>query len=160
MFWTEVKLWFSTLLIKRSKLDYLRKFPILNDFTDHELFLFSQIVQERSFKEGELVYQEEFPLAVIYLVLKGAIELKDSSHEQVNSIILNTHQFLGIIDLYTENKRKGEARAIKDSIILAVSHLDFMTFIRTNPKTGVKLMNNICRALSHTIYEMQNSVAE
>jgi hypothetical protein len=53
--------------------------------------------------------------------------------------------------MYNENKRKGEAKATKDSTLLAISHLDFQTFIKANPKTGLKLLNNICKSLSHFI---------
>lgn len=154
--WNRFKLWFTSKLTGRSKYDYLRKFPILNDFTNHELFLFNQIVQERRFKEGELIYQEEFPLAVIYLISEGAIELKDNTDDQEPAVILDKNQFLGIVDMYTEIRRKGDAIALKNTKLLAISHLDFDAFVRLNPHTGAKLLKNACRILSRRIIELQN----
>lgn len=160
MFWTTIKNWLDVHMHGLSKYDYLRKFPLLCDFTNLELFLFSQIVQTRKFKKGEIVYQEEFPLAVIYLILDGAIELKEGSDNNANTLILEKYQILGVIDLYTENRRKGVARASKDSVLLAVSHLGFNSFIKSNPKTGIKLLNNICRIISCNYVELQNSVMD
>ena len=154
MQWKTISQWLLSLITNRKDLDYLRKFPILNGFTSHELFLFSQIVQERRFKEGEIIYQEQFPLAVIYLIASGAIELTDDYQRMNSPYILRKHQFLGVIDMYNENRRKGEAIAIKPTILLAVSHLDYESFIRFNPKAGVKLLNNICKALSHYIVQL------
>lgn len=157
MLWIKLKKWLDAFLHGKSKLEYLRSFPLLCDFSNLELFLFEQIVQTRHFKKGEFVYLEEFPLAVIYLVLDGAIEVKEGSDKNAKTIVLEKHQLLGIIDLYTENRRKGVAYAFKDSTLLAVSHLDFNAFIKSNPKTGIKLLNNICRILSCYYVEMQSS---
>ncbi len=137
--------------IKPDRFDYLKKFPILDGFSRHELFLLSQILQERKFMAGEIVYDAQYPLAVIYLIAGGSIEIVEGDNELQKNVVLHKHQFLGIIDMYNENRRKGIARAVKDSTLLAVSHLDFQAFIKANPKTGVKLLNNICAALSHYI---------
>lgn len=160
MFWIKIKNWLDVHLHSQNRYDYLRKFPLLCDFTNLELFLFSQIVQTRNFKQGEFVYQEEFPLAVIYLILDGAIELKEGSDRNAQIILLEKYQLLGIIDLYTENRRKGIATAAKDSVLLAVSHLGFHSFIKSNPKTGIKLLTNICRIISCQYVDLQNSIMD
>jgi len=145
------KSWIKSLLVKPDRYAYLKKYPILAGFTQYELFLLSQILQERKFKENEVVYGAQNPLAVIYLIASGSIEIDETANGQNIKTTLHKHQFLGIIDMYNENRRKGIARAVKDSTLLAVSHLDFQAFIKANPKTGVKLLNNICAALSHYI---------
>lgn len=149
--------WIKSHFIKSDRFDYLKKFPILADFTKHEFFLFSQILQERRFKAGESVYDAQFPLAVVYLILSGTIEIEETENEQMTTVLFHKHQFIGIIDMYNENRRKGIAKAVKDSTLLAVSHLDFQAFIKANPKTGVKLLNNICASLSHYIVKQSFS---
>jgi CRP-like cAMP-binding protein len=131
----------------------LSQFPILEGLTKHELYLFSQIVHERHFKEGEIIYQEKFPLAVIYLILSGSIEIKNKPDDPAGNVILRKHQFYGIVDMYNEKRRKGSATAKTDSTLLAVSNVDFQSFIVVNGKTGVKLMTNICKSLSHYIFQ-------
>jgi signal-transduction protein with cAMP-binding, CBS, and nucleotidyltransferase domain len=152
--------WLKSLLGLNKELDELRKFPILKDFSYHELSLFQNIIQERSFKEGEYLYREQYPLAVIYLIKKGAIEVKDNYHCTDTPVVLTKHQFLGIVDMYNKNRRQGEAKAIKDSTLLAISYIDYENFITHNPRTGVKLLNNICKVLSHFIYQKHNLPVE
>jgi signal-transduction protein with cAMP-binding, CBS, and nucleotidyltransferase domain len=144
MTWNDIKQWIKSLLNKRKELEYLTHFPILDGFTRHELFLFSQIVQDRQFKQGEFVYREQYPLAVIFLIGKGSVEVRE---DNAKPLILKKNQFIGIVDMYNENRRKGEARTLRDSTLYAISHLDFQAFIKINPRTGVKLLNNICLAL-------------
>jgi len=160
MQWKNISQWLISLISKRKELDYLRKFSILSGFTNHELYLFSQILQERCFKEGEVIYQEQFPMTVIYLILKGTIELTDNYQNSNKPITLHKYQFLGIADMYNENRRQGEAIAAKDSTLLAFSHLDYYSFIKMNPRTGVKLLDNICRTLSHYILQPFKPVQE
>ena len=160
MFWNKIKLFFSSLMYNNNKLDYLRQFPILHNFSKFELFLFSHLIQIRHFKKDEIIFQEQFPLAVIYLVQSGAIEIY--SHYDINEepVVLTKNQFIGVIDLYDENRRKEEAKAIKDTVLLAISHIDFQKFIKANPRTGVKLLSNICGALSHFIFQKHKPVTD
>jgi len=153
MFWIKVKQLFSSFLYNSNKLNYLRQFPILRNFSTFELFLFSHLIQTRHFKKDEIIFQEQFPLAVIYLIQSGAIEIRSRYDLNEEPVILTKHQFIGVIDLYDENRRKEEAKAVKDTILLAISHIDFQKFINANPRTGVKLLSNICGALSHFIFQ-------
>jgi signal-transduction protein with cAMP-binding, CBS, and nucleotidyltransferase domain len=143
------KQWNSYLHTKKDRFAYLRNFPILKDFNTFELYLFSQIINERNYKENEFVYLHESPLEVLYLILSGSIEITDYFKDTGKAILLDEYQFLGIIELFNDNKRKGDAKAKSDSVLLAISHLDFKTFIKNNPRTGTKLLNNICLALSN-----------
>lgn len=155
-----LKKWLLSLVASDAEIENLRKFAILKDFTNYELVLFQNIVHERHFKEGEYLYQGQYPLAVIYLIKKGAIEVKDNYHCEDKPVILSKHQFLGIVDMYNQNRRQGEAKAIKDSTVLAISYIDFDNFITQNSRTGVKLLNNVCKALSHFIYHKHNITTE
>jgi len=148
MFVIDFKQYILSLLYKKKDLDFLYSFPIFEDFTYHELHLFSQIIQVRDFKEGEIVYQEQFPLAVLYLVAKGEISINNEYQKSESPIFINEHQLLGFIDMYNEDRRKGEAKANKELQLLAISHLDFKSFLKNNPRTGVKLLNNVCKILS------------
>lgn len=156
MIWHKVIKWVKSNFFNHSKYDYLRKFSMLIGLTDYELHLFSQIVHERKFKSGEVIYQEQFPLAVIYLIFSGSIEVKNDSVNNPEAVTLHKHQFYGIIDMYNEKRRMGQAIAKTDAILLAVSNVDFKAFINANPRTGVKIMNNICKSLSNHYYQFRN----
>jgi CRP-like cAMP-binding protein len=146
--------WLKSLLLRQDELAHLRKFPLLRDFSNWELYLFSQLIQERTFKAGEYIYKEDFPLTVVYLILKGEIEVVDHYEHNSTPLVLRKHQFLGIIDMYNEDHRKGNAKAIRDSILLAVSKQDLQDFWANNPKAGVKFLNSLSRSLSHYIYQL------
>lgn len=154
MNWQKLINWLKALLGSHKELDYLRKFSLLKDFTGRELYLFSQLLHHRNYKEGEFLYKEDYPLAVIYLILKGEIEVHDNQASNISNVLLHHHQFLGIVDMYNENRRNGSAKAMRDSEVLALSRQDFHDFIKKNPHTGVKMMDNIASILSRYIAQM------
>lgn len=156
MNWKGILSWLKSFFVKVPAYNYLSQFSILQGFTKHELFLFYQIVQERHFKEGEYVYREQFPLAVIYLIGEGSIEIKENE----DVITLGKNQIIGIINMYNEHRRKGEAKAVTDSTLYAISHLDLQSFINKNPRTGVKLLNNICRTLCRDLQSRNQFISE
>ena len=147
--------WLLSIFNKRTDISYLQKFPVLKCLKYHELHLFSQLLHERHYSEGEFIYKEDYPLAIIFLVLKGQVEVHESLNPDQTPLLLSRYHFLGIVDMYNQNKRKGTARAIKDSTLLAISRQDFEDFLFANPKTGVKILNNVCHSLSHYIYELK-----
>lgn len=154
----KLKLWLKALWGSHPELDYLRKFSLLKDFKGRELYLFSQLLHKRQYKAEEFLYREDYPLAVIYLILRGEIEVHENQATNVNNVVLHKHQFLGIVDMYNESRRNGSAKALKDSEVLALSRQDFRDFIKDNPQTGVKLMDNVATILSRYIFQMTDPI--
>ncbi len=144
-----------THLNKKPDFSRLREYPMLKDLNDHELKMFSQLILEREYKEGEYIFKQDFPVAAIYLIHSGLIQIHAHDDPEASPILLHPHQFIGILDMYNQNKRRGTARVVKDSVLATISRQDFMNFIHNNPKAGVKILNRICEAYSHYIYHLQ-----
>jgi CRP/FNR family cyclic AMP-dependent transcriptional regulator len=158
MNWQKLLTWLKRLIGSHSELAYLRKFTLLKDFSDRELYLFSQLLHRREYKAGEFLYREDYPLAVIYLILKGEIDVQDNQASNISNVVLHKHQFLGIVDMYNDSRRNGSAKAMTDSEVLALSRQDFRDFIKSNPHSGVKLMDNIANILSRYIAQTSQTI--
>jgi signal-transduction protein with cAMP-binding, CBS, and nucleotidyltransferase domain len=150
----------KSLFFNPKEYSFLHQFPILEGLTNHELYMFSQIVHVRHFKEGDIIYQEQFPLAVIYLIQSGSISIENKPEDQSNNITLHKHQFYGIVDMYNEKRRQGKAIAKTDSVLLAISNVDFQSFLKMNPRAGVKLMSNVCKSLSNYIFQDKSTLGD
>ncbi len=148
MSWKDIGKWLKSRGKGKDQFKGMRNSAILQDLTEYELFLFSQIVHDRKFTKGESIFEQDVPLAVFYMVSSGEVELQETASTGQSSCRISPNEVLGIIDMYVQNRRLASARATKDTYLQAVSHLDFEFFVKSNPKTGVKLLNNMCRLIS------------
>lgn len=146
-------LWLITLFKSKDKNRELRKFSAFKDLNSYELFLFNQIMHRREYQAGEMLFEERYPLELIYFINKGEVEVFGKLQPK-GSRILKKHQYIGILDMYHEHIRSSSARAVVDSEVLAVSRIDFIRFLKTNPKTGVKILTNICTSFSKFIFDL------
>ncbi len=145
--------WLKTIFIKQDKYKSLRHYPIFKELSSFELYLLNNYFHSRSFKTGEVLFDKNYPLEVIYFIEKGEIEIEGPSHPSGKSI-LKKHQFLGMMDMFHENIRSSKATAITEVEALAISRVDLMDVINKNPKTGVKILSGICRSFSNYIFRI------
>lgn len=147
-----LKKYILSFVYNKKELDQLNQFPLFDGLTYHELSLLEHLIQKRIFKQGEYIYKEQFPLATLYLICEGEVDIRNGYHLINESQVLKKNQLMGIIDMFNQGRRTGEAIALKDTTILAISHLDLKNYIQQNPRSGNKILLNICTILSRFIY--------
>lgn len=149
--------WLSGLLKPKVKHENLKKFPLLKDLNVFELSLFRQICHHRHFAADEVLFEVKYPLEMIFLITKGEVEVLGKL-QMGKSRIIKKHQHIGIIDMFHEVERSSTAKATVETDVLAVSRTDFLRFIRSNPKTGVKILHNVCLSLSSFIFMLTDEI--
>ncbi|MBM4403459.1 MAG: cyclic nucleotide-binding domain-containing protein [Candidatus Cloacimonetes bacterium] len=139
----------------RGKQDYLclKQFALFNDLTHFELDLVFPMFHRREFAPGELVFEKGYPLEVIYFVESGALEVTGKLQGN-QTMELTTGGYIGLIDMYHEKIRSSSARAVKDTVLLAISRTDLQEFIFGRTITGVKILHNVCGELSRSVFQV------
>ena len=145
--------WLKSFLAHPDKFAHLKQIGLLKDLNDFELSLLNNCLHKRSYKAGELLYDKDYPLEMIFLILQGKVEVEASYKPGVKRI-LSTNEFLGLIDMFYESVRSSSARALTPVQTLAVSKSDLEDLIRQNPKLGVKFLMNACKFFSEYIMDM------
>lgn len=145
--------WLKALLHKQDKYKNLRHYPIFKELNSFELYLLYNFMHARAFKAGEVLFDKNYPLEVIYFIEKGEIEVEGQSHPSGKSI-LKKHQFLGMMDMFHENIRSSKATALTEVQALAISRFDLMDLIHKNPRTGVKILSGVCRSFSNYVFQI------
>ncbi len=143
----------------KGKQDYLclKRYPVFRGLSHFELNLIYQMFHRREFHAGDVVFEQGFPLEVVYFIESGKLEV--SGVPQLGgSRILNEGEYIGLIDMFHEKIRSSSAKATEESVLLAISRTDLQDFINGRLTTGVKILNNTCSELSGFIFQIADTL--
>jgi len=145
--------WLKTLLLKPDKNAALRRFAIFKKLDSFELYQLNNFLHKRSFKAGELLFDKDYPLEMIFFIEQGEIEVVGNAHPSGYNI-LKKNQWIGLIDMFHENVRSSSAKAITEVHALAISRFDLSDLINNNPHMGVKILTSVCESFSKYIFQI------
>ena len=130
----------------------LKKYQIFNTLNDKELQFVYNCLHRREFEAEEIIFEEGFPLEVIYFIESGEVELS-SKKEPKTKLILKENDVFGLIDLFSGQKRRMTAKALSDTTLLAIADSDFEELINRQPSLGTKILWSCCQLMAKTIQE-------
>jgi len=130
----------------------LRHYSLFKELSAYELRLVHKYLHSREFKAGELIFEEGFPLEVIYFIVAGEVQVSGFANCR-GPQVLKRHKFIGVIDLFDQAKRLSTATALTDVSLLALSERDFWELVNKNRALGIKLLAACCRFLDRYLLE-------
>ena len=147
--------WLKTIWKKPDKYADLKKFPVLSELSSFELYLLNNFLHKRNFNSGELLYDKDHPLEVIYFIFSGEVEVTGPTYPKGRYVVREL-QILGLIDMFKEETRSSSATALTEVTAYAVSRYDLSDFFRQNPNLGVKMLTAFCQTLSNYIFNISS----
>jgi len=131
-------------------LQVMEKVPIFENFTMKELKEVARLTHERSYKVGEPIFKKLSPGEGMYVILNGAVEIKDPDS---NTIFANlvSGDFFGELALLDEEPRSAMAAATKQSELIGFFRTDLLTLINRDPALGNKILINLSRILGERL---------
>lgn len=134
--------WFKSLFNKPEVYLQYRRFGIFKELHSFELYLLHNNMHQRSFKAGEVLFEEGYPMEVIYFIEKGEISLNDVPHT------IGRNQVLGLWDLFSGGKRNSTAKAVTDVSAFAIAESEFLELLDAKPRMGIRILKAICAELA------------
>lgn len=133
-----------------------RRFSIFKDLSSFELYLLHSIVHQRSFKEGEVLFEAGYPMEVIYFIEQGDVLLTNPDTAD-RSHTIGINQVLGMWDMFCGAKRQSTASAHSDVSALAIATGDFWDLIESRPRMGLKILKATCKEITKDALTIQDS---
>jgi len=128
---------------------FLHDVILFDKLSDKELLRISDFFIYKYFKKGEVIFQENYPHIVLYVVVVGRVkQYKGSPDEEYLISDLLPQNMFGGMALFIETNRLFSAVATEDTTLIAINKTDLMAFIKSNPVTGIKLLWNLGKYLS------------
>jgi aspartate ammonia-lyase len=128
----------------------IRQIELFKDLNDIEIAVLSEIITEKDFQAGEMIFEEHQVRQAMYLVVSGRVELlkKDVyGNDQVLRIFEN-NDFMGEGSLLDDYPHSTSTRAIEPTKTLVISRLEFDKLLITHPSLVHKTLARISRVIS------------
>ncbi len=135
-----------------SNMKIFKNISFLNTLNSIEVHAFARLFHERNFKAGEIIFKENYPHTVLYLVVSGSVEIyleRPSGNLLMNTYEENGH--FGEVGLFADTNRIATAVAKTDTILYAITKSDFKDFVETYPVSGVKILFNLGESLANIL---------
>ena len=113
--------------------------------------------QERSFKNGQIIFQRGDPGGALMAVLAGRVRISLGSEDGKEMVlaIMEPGQVFGEIALLDGKGRTADAWAMGDCRLMVLHQRDFQPFVEREPGLALRLMRVLCERIrrANGVYE-------
>ena len=137
----------------------LESVPIFDGLSHKELSEVARLTHERAYKKDEHIFKKHAPAEGMYVILDGAVEIKDPESGTIFAS-LETGDFFGELALLDEEPRSASAHAIQPSRLIGFFRTDLLTLMKIYPELGNKIMLNLARVLGERLRKTNEELAK
>ena len=140
----------------------VRKVPIFSELDNEKINKLNNLVKQREFKNGELIYLEGETGKNIYIIESGLVKLYRSNKEGNQYILrlLKAGDFFGELVLFKEEELSSSAEAVGDCTICMLPKNGLEKLIKSSPELSYKLLSAITSRLNKTENKLQSLALE
>ena len=143
---------------------------IFQDLDSDQLTAIEAICQEKSYNQGEVIFQENSGSNEFYIIAEGEVEIQvdpdtigdgSDSHEPTTIAVLRRGQSFGEVALVDPGVRSASARCRTESAqLLVIERNDFEKLLESNYEMGYLIMRNLAADLALKIRQTNLMVRE
>lgn len=133
----------------REKVETLRNLDVFRDLTYKEALELDELLHERVYEKGEIIFEEGDIGHGIFVVVSGKVRV-DPSHELLKSAALEIGpgEMLGELSLFEEMPRFATVVAVERTVMVALLRAEFSSLLTKNTKIGVKVLVRLSSTMS------------
>src|SRR5437868_15053091 len=107
LLWETLKRW-KRLSPELDRIQFLKTVPFFNELTNWQLKKVSEIVFERTYENGEMIFEQDQPGAAFFLIVDGEVGIEIERDGEVTKLAtLERGAFLGEMALLDETPRSA-----------------------------------------------------
>ncbi len=143
-----IKRWFIDPQFSRKK-EFLRSLDIFKDLRDRELGYLVQSLHSRTYRPGEVVFQEGDIGRALFVLETGAVELTLPFQNETRVLYqVKPGEFFGEMALLESLPRTATATATEKSHLHLLYKSKLDALLSAEPRIGVTIMSHLARLLS------------
>ncbi len=119
----------------------LQKIPLFSHLSEQEIYQVAKLSFVKPYKKETTLFVEGMPGEVLYVVLRGGVEVfKKSPKGEMVIAELGAGDFVGEMSLIDDGPRSASARVSEDSELLVVTRKCFKDMMQSDPRISAKLL--------------------
>ncbi|MHB2150267.1 cyclic nucleotide-binding domain-containing protein [Calditrichota bacterium LG25] len=131
-------------------LTVLKRIPLFQDLSKKELRQLERILHQRTYRAGEVVFNEGDPGVGMYIIEEGEVRITLGKDQRVLAV-LSKGDFFGEMALLLEAPRTASAVASKPSILYGFFQPDLFSILETYPRTGNKILLRLSQMIAERL---------
>lgn len=130
--------------------NFLARIELFHELAETELESIINIIEERKYSKGDLLFSENVYRKNLFLVKKGEVELfkKSPMGDEKRLAIFTRYDFLGEGALLDDSPHSTSARTISDAEIFIINRDKFRNLFDAQSSIGFKVLANIAKVIS------------
>ena len=131
-----------------QKIERLKNIPIFHTLTRKELFEVDELLHDRLYEKGEIIFEKGEMGHGIFIILSGMVRVNPSPELPANAITeMGPGELLGLLSLFDEAPRLATIVAVEQTAMAALFQAEFSALLKKNKNIGVKVLVEISRIL-------------
>ncbi|PKL84974.1 MAG: aspartate ammonia-lyase [Ignavibacteriae bacterium HGW-Ignavibacteriae-1] len=128
----------------------IRQIELFKDLNESEIAVLSEIITEKDFQSGEMIFEEHQVRQAMYLVVTGRVELVKRDVYGIDQVlrIFENNDFMGEGSLLDDFPHSTSTRAIEPTKTLVINRVEFDKLLATHPALVHKTLARISRVIS------------
>ncbi|MBI3925860.1 MAG: Crp/Fnr family transcriptional regulator [Armatimonadetes bacterium] len=129
----------------------LSRIPLFHGLEPSTLQGVADIVETRELARGEVLFEQGEEGNEFFVVQRGSLGLTARADDKPLTLgVLGPGEYLGEMALIDQFPRSASAKALQDSVLLAIRRPAFTELIRGNPDLAMALLQGMARRLRKT----------
>lgn len=128
----------------------LKKVPIFQDLNGREIRALERILHRRTYKDAEVIFNENEPGAGMYIIESGKVFIKVGKTQKVLAVLSNG-DFFGEMALLLESPRTASAVAEGPLKMSGFFQPDLFHLLETKPRTGNKILHRLAQMIAERL---------
>lgn len=132
----------------------MKKLPVMQGFSDDEIFHIARITTQRSFKKNDVVFREDDLTEGIYLIHSGSVRIiKNTPFGEQQLATLGKGEFFGEMDFIDSLRCSADAIASEDLTLYSMSKMKLEEMFISKRHVAVQFYWHFWKTLSLRIRE-------
>lgn len=132
-------------------LDDMKRIEFFADLTEEELKTLQELCEEKEYRKGEVIFEEDSPAENLYVLKRGkiSIDIKVTGGRMLSVLTISKFaEPFGWSALVAPFRFTASARCIEDSTVISIDGKKLMALIEQDYRMGFLIMRRIAKIIS------------
>lgn len=131
--------------------ELLRSIPLFEGLTEEDLQALAASVAPRSFKAGQMIFNQGDRGSEMYIVAEGHVNIHlPGAEERVSLKDIGLGEYFGELALFDDKPRSASALAISDAVLFELSRVTLSKYLERRPAAAMAILRTMAERLRQT----------
>jgi CRP-like cAMP-binding protein len=140
------------------RLNLLKNVVLFKDLPMHDLAMVDSLFHERRYIADEVIFDEGEEGQGLFVVLEGRVKVGCPGKPSSKLLEFGPGSFFGEVALLDQSPRTAQARALEDTLIVALFRAEFYSLLETHSAIASRISFQLARVLAARLRVAVNQI--